>query len=153
MCKWYYQLKHKLHCSKMKHKYPDWEDNEFNCDNLKFIWAVKSRDDIVDVAASMWTMNDIEIDYDRDTQEYILSIETIYHFNNSEQGEAAYLDKLLSAFTDFMIQNDYDINEPYDFYCANVIDMWRADNIPELYTQFRVFVEGYKAVYGGEKNA
>ena len=143
---------YKSYCAKMKRKYPDWEDDEYNCGSLKFIWAVKSWDDLTGKDANINTMNDIEINYDRDTDEYVLSIETIYTFQNGQIGEAEYLDKLLSDFTKFMIQNDYNVDEPYDFYSANIIDTWRADSIPELYTQFRVFVEGYKAIYGGKKD-
>lgn len=150
---WYYEFQHKIYCKKMKRKYPDWQDDEFNFGNLKFIWAVKSLDGLTDADAHMHTMNDIEIDYDRDTKEYILSIETVYHFEQGRAGEIKYLDGLLSEFTKFMLQNDYSVNRPYDFYNANVTDTWRADSIPELYTRFRVFVEGYKAVYGTSDNS
>ena len=82
--RWYYKLQHKLYCAKMKRKYSDWNDDEYNFDNLKFIWAVKSWDDITGAAANMYTMNDIEIDYDRDAKEYLLSIETIYSFKDGK---------------------------------------------------------------------
>lgn len=125
--------------------------DEYNCDGLKFIWGIKSWDDLTGADANMWTMNDIEIDYDRDTKEYALSIETVYSFESGKFGEAEYLDRLLSEFTKFMQQNDYNMNEPYNFWAMASIDTWRAKSIPELYTQFRVFVEGYKVVYGQNK--
>lgn len=149
----YCDIKHKNHNAKMKRKYPDWEDNEYNIDALKFIWGVKSWDDPTNAMASLRTMNDIEIDYDRTCEKYILSLETIYYFNNGKNGEVKYLNSLLSAFTKFMIQNDYDLNAPYDFLRTQSTDMWEAESIPELYTKFKIFVEGYKAIYGGEESA
>ena len=50
-----------------------------------------------------------------------------------------------------MINNNYSVNEQYNFYQTQVSNIWRADNIPELYTQFRLFVEGYKVLYGENK--
>lgn len=44
-----------------KKKYPDYIDDEYNCGNLKFIWGIKSYDDMSSSDANMWTMNDIDI--------------------------------------------------------------------------------------------
>ena len=51
-----------------------------------------------------------------------------------------------------MEENNYDINKPYILsYKQPKIDMV-ADSIPELYTNFRIFVEGYNTVYGGKED-
>lgn len=131
----------------MKYKYPDWEDNEYNCENLKFIWGIKSWDDLCDCGANFHTMNDIEIAYDRDTKEYALGIETVYQFKDGKDDEAKYLDALLNAFTKYMKKNKLNMDEPFDFWNCQSNNFWRAKSIPELYTSFRLFVEGYKLLY------
>lgn len=129
---------------------PTWEEDEYKMDNLKFIWGVKSWDDITDSKANMWTMNDIEIDYDRSSEMYLLGIETSYRFKKDKIGEVEYLESLLKAFTDFMKRNGYEMNEPYNFWEMQHSSLWIANSIPKLYTNFRVFVEGYRKVYGAK---
>lgn len=131
----------------MKHKYPDWEDNEYNCDNLKFIWGIKSWDDLSSCDANFYTMNDIEICYDRDNSEYVLDIETVYQFKDGKDGEVKYLGRLLNVFTKYMEENNLNMDEPFDFWNCQSNNFWRAKSIPELYTSFRLFVEGYKSLY------
>lgn len=145
--KLYYDIRYKIQDSIMKHKYPDWEDNEYNFDNLKFIWGIKSWDDLSSCDANLYTMNDIEILYDRDTKEYALDIETIYQFKDGKDGEVKYLDGLLNAFTKYMEENNLDMDEPFGFWNCQPNNFWRAKSIPELYTSFRLFVEGYKSLY------
>ena len=40
-------------------------DCTLETDEIKFIWGVKSWDDLTGKDASMWTMNDIDITYDK----------------------------------------------------------------------------------------
>lgn len=136
----------------LSRRYPDYKDDEYNCGELKFIWGIKSWDDLSDGDANMWTMNDIEIAYDRKTKEYALSIETVYQFKDSKNGEIKYLDGLLSAFTNYMNKNNYQTDKSFDFWTCQSVNLWRAKDIPALYTQFRLFVEGHKALYRGEAN-
>lgn len=145
----FYNFKDWAHSRYMKHKYSDWEDNEYNCGEIKFIWGIKSYDCLVSGPANIYTMNDIDITYDRKTGLYELGVETVYMFDEDKIGEVKYLDGLLKAFTDFMTANRYSIDEPYTFFMSPSINC-EAESIPELYTQFRIFVEGYKAVYGKE---
>lgn len=139
-------LCNKTRCKKMRRKY-----SELKYNSLQFIWGVKSWDDLTSADANLYTMNDIEIYYDKDAEKYVLSIETIYSFENGKRGEIAYLNSLLSAFKDFMIQNDYDIDDPCGLFLFGTMSSWRADSISELYTMFRVFVEGYNSVYCEDK--
>ena len=55
----------KIFDRKMKKKYPDYEDNEYNYGYTKFIWGVKSWDDITSKDANLYTMNDLAIVYNR----------------------------------------------------------------------------------------
>lgn len=121
-------------------------------DNIKFIWGVKSWDDLSGNDASLYTMNDLELTYDSNTDMYSLGIETIYEFEHGKIGEVKYLIYLLKSFTDFMNENNYNINEPYFFAEGQPKISLTAKTIPELYTQFRIFVEGYNSIYGGVEN-
>lgn len=143
------EMRHKINNFILTRKYPDYKDDEYNYGELKFIWGIKSWDDLSDSDANMWTMNDIEIDYNRKTKEYVLEIETIYQFASGKVGETEYLDKLLTAFTKYMKENNFNMDEPFDFWTCQSVNLWRAKSIPELYTNFRLFVKSYKALYGG----
>jgi hypothetical protein len=129
---------------KMKKKYPDYDDNEYNCGELKHIWGVKSGDDLSGKNCNIYTMNDIEITYHRDIKKYSLGIETAYMFDeNRKQNECKYLKKLLNAFTKYM--NDNGLSKDYDiclFMSQPSINLM-ADSIEELYANFKIYVEGY----------
>lgn len=144
---WLSDIHAKLYDRKMMKKYPDYKADEYNCGELKFVWAVKSWDDLSGKDANIYTMNDIEIDYDRKSKEYILSFETVYQFKDGKTGEVKYFEELLDAFTKFMTDNNYKMDEPFFFWTTQSDDLWRADSIPLLYTKFRLFVEGYKSLY------
>lgn len=126
--------------------YPDFEDNEYNCGSLKHIWGVTSWDDLSGKDACIYTMNDIDITYDRKTKKYMLGIETAYMFKD-KSAECNYLRGLLDAFTKFMDDNNYLKNKEFFLFFNNPILQTTADSIEELYTNFRIFVEGYCKVY------
>lgn len=124
------------------------EDNERNNCELKFIWGIKSSDGFK-CDANLYTTNDIDICYDRKTKLYMLGIETAYTFKN-KYDEVQYLQELLDYFTEFMEHNNYNTNEPYDFWMCEPVILIESDSISELYTHFKIFVEGYKALYGNK---
>lgn len=126
------------------------EDAEEAEKKFDFIWGVKSWDDLSSSEANLYTMNDIDIVYDKEKNEYMLGVETAYLFDN-RSSECEYLNSLLSQFSDFMKENHYDTEEPYMLWMRNPCTNMIAESIPELYTNFRVFVEGYKALYGEER--
>ena len=139
----------KIFDRKMKKKYPDYEDNEYNYGYTKFIWGVKSWDDITSKDANLYTMNDLAIVYNRKSEEYELELETIYHFSDGRKGEIKYLDELLNKFTDFVIAENYVIPEDkLALWWIEDNEPWKADTISELYIKFKVFVNGYKSLFG-----
>jgi hypothetical protein len=133
---------------KCKKLYPDYEDNEYNCGSSKFIWGVKSWDDLSGADCNIYTMNDIDVTYNRESKLYMLGIETAYMFKEPrKENECKYLKRLLEAFTKFMDDNNY--SKEYDyclFMSSSVIDD-EAESIEELYINFKIFVEGYCKVY------
>lgn len=120
-------------------------------DNIQFVWGIKSWDDLTSSEPNLHTMNDLDITYDCNTKLYSLGIESVYCFKEGKIGEVKYLNYLLEEFTKYMKENNLNINAPYDFWVGGQI-LLRAKTISELYTQFKIFVEGYNAVYGGKQN-
>lgn len=111
-------------------------------DDYKFIWGVKSWDDLSGADACMFTMNDIDITYDKQRKVYMLGIETAYLFETYES-ECEYLKDCLNAFTKYMDDNGLNKNEPYRLFMSNPCTNMEAETIEELYTNFKIFVNGY----------
>lgn len=82
--------------------------NKIDCENsnMKFVWGVKSYDDICLDEANIHTLNDIEILYDCNTNLYLLSIETAYRFQTIKYAYQ-YFKQLLDNFTKYMEENNY----------------------------------------------
>lgn len=129
---------------KLDKKYGDYvlENDEY-----KFIWGIKSYDDLSQSDANFFTMNDIYIVYNKKTQQYELDIETAYLFKDYE-AECKYLKGLLSVFTNYMNENSLYTNKNFGLFMKNPSTSMVADNIEELYTNFKVFVNGYCSLKG-----
>ena len=126
--------------------YPDYKEDEYNCGSLKFIWGVKSWDDLTGKDACIYTMNDIDITYDRETKTYSLSIETVYCFKD-KNAECKYLKRLLDAFTAYMSANNLSQKYEYMLYMSDTTIRAEADSIEELYVSFKIFVDGFCKVF------
>ena len=119
-------------------------------DDFKFIWGLKSWDDLSSSDANMLTMNDIDIIYDKHKKEYILGIETAFNFKNYE-AECEYLKGCLKAFSKYMDNNGLDKNKQYSLFMSNPCTSMVADSIEELYTNFRIFVNGFCTLKSNEE--
>ncbi len=139
------ELRYNKSVKKYKKKWPDYVDDEYNCGPYKFIWGVKSQDCFIAGDANIYTMNDIDIDFNRLTGQYELGVETIYWFK-SKQAEYEYYKELLDKFTQYMNDNSLDTTQNYNPIFLNSEINFRADTIEELYIQFKIFVIGYCAV-------
>lgn len=111
-------------------------------DDIKFVWGVKSWDDLSGSDANLFTMNDIDITYDKKKQEYMLDVETAYAFKN-HAAECNYLKDCLKAFTKYMDDNGLKKNKPYDLFFSNPCTSMTAKSVEELYTKFKIFVDGF----------
>lgn len=125
----------------------DYDVPKDNCDlyeddTLKFIWGVKSYDDLSEADACLHTMNDIDIVYNKEKKVYVLGLETIYMFDNF-LAECAYLKGCLDSFTQYMDENGLSKNEPYRLFMSNGCTSIEAETIEELYTNFKIFVDGF----------
>lgn len=111
-------------------------------DDMKFIWGVKSWDDLSGHDACIYTMNDIDITYNKKKKEYMLGIETAYMFK-THAAECDYLRKCLDAFTKYMDDNGLEKNKPYVLFMSNPCTSMVAESIEELYVNFKIFVDGF----------
>lgn len=111
-------------------------------DDIKFIWGIKSWDDLSSSDACIYTMNDIDIMYDKKKKEYMLSVETEYCFK-SYIDECDYLRNCLNAFTRYMNDNELDRNSLYKLSWNKPCTSMVADSIEGLYTNFKIFVDGF----------
>ena len=120
----------------------EYGDYTLETDDFKFIWGIKSYDDLSCANACLYTMNDIDIIYDKKKKEYILGIETAYLFKTYND-ECKYLSDCLKAFTKYMDDNGLNKNEPFRLFMNNPCTNMVANSIEELYTNFKIFVNGY----------
>lgn len=118
------------------------EDDEF-----KFIWGIKSYDDLCSAECGLMTMNDIDIVYNKKEKMYYLEVETAYGFDNYER-EYKYLKNLLEVFTKYMDDNNLNKNEPFGLFMSQPCTDLKAKSIEELYTNFKIFVNGYCSLGG-----
>ena len=123
-----------------------YEDHTLENDDIKFIWGVKSGDDLSGSDANLYTMNDIDIVYDKKKSEYMLGVETAYLFDSFE-AECNYLVDCLNAFTKYMDDNGLKKNEPYALFMSDTCTSMTAKSIEELYVNFKIFVDGFRNQY------
>lgn len=129
------------HCERMDRKYGNCMQED---DDYKFIWGVKSLDDLSGQNVNMYTMNDIDVVYDKKEKKYMLGVETAYVFKDYE-AECKYLRECLRAFTKYMNDNNLSTQEHFVLFMNNTCCDVKADTIEELYTNFKIFVDGFCA--------
>lgn len=133
---------------KYEHIYEEMEDDyidEYETTTMKFIWGIKSWDDLSCGSANLHTMNDIDLIYLKDENKYIFSIETIYSFK-TEEYKQKYLKDCLDAFTEFMNESGYDTNKKifwYDLFSGGLNSNTHFNTIEECYAMFKLLVNGY----------
>lgn len=139
-------LAKQIEIRRFKKLYPDFNGvTRYDCGDYVFIWGVKSNIDMCSEPACLHTINDIDLIYSREKKRYILGIETAIWFDKKED-EIGYLTFLLGEFTKYMIANNLPINEPYKFWMSQPSLLLEGETIPEIYTNFKIFVEGSKAI-------
>lgn len=143
--------KEKKRCKKL---YEDWVDDEFNCGPNKFIFGVISPDNKYMLEApqkgiaNFYTLNNLQIYYNRDTQKYLLDIDCYGY--DIDVGVIPYLTDLLKKFKNFIethnniINLNHLIDENIFQYLGDMSNYWQANDLITLYYKFYIFVIGYK---------
>ena len=105
----------------------------------EFIWGITMDSQIK--TAGLFTMNDIDIIYDKDQKKYFLGLETLYLFDSLEI-EQLFIKYLFNGMTDFMKKNNYntEVKTSIGYSIATGFD-----NIEDLYASFRNHTNGYLA--------
>ena len=133
---------------KLKQKYYEWKYRDYavnDDDGLEFIWGIKSYDDLSSGNASLYSMNDIDVTYDKKNKKYCLGIETIYDFDNEREGEINYISRLFDKLTEWMKSNGYDTEKKPElwrvfFSCKEAFEF---DSIEDLYMTFKCLAIGF----------
>ena len=115
----------------------------YESETMKFIWGVKSWDDLCESDACLYTMNDIDLIYLKDEKKYILGIETIFCFEKEEH-KLDYIKDCLDAFTKFMVENGYNTEVKPNWWDVFMSGMnTHFDSIEECYGMFKMLVNAY----------
>ena len=118
----------------------------YDTDGMKHIWGIKSYDDLSGSSeATLWTMNDFDITYLEDEKKYTLSVETIYEFSE-KNGDKSYINRILSNFTSWMIDNGYNTNYKvslYDLFTEGLNITSHFDSIEQAYAVFKVIANAF----------
>lgn len=119
--------------------------SENETQDMVYVWGIKSYDDLThSPKANMYTMNDFDLIYHKDTNKYSIGIETIYLFN--EEGQYGYIQDMLNEFTKWMNENNYDTTRSFALFKVftdGISINSKFDSIEEAYAAFKMMVNGY----------
>ena len=143
----YYPFKifHKIHIiinnKKADSYYESFNKDFTENDNFKFIFGVKSYDDLsYNSNANLLTMNDLDVLYNKKNNTYSWSVEYIYSFETKD-GKKEYLSRLLNCFYKFMKEHKY--NTELDGFYTMFSNCTEFDSLEECYANFKYCVNGY----------
>lgn len=112
-----------------------------------FIWGLKSYDDLSPSEANLYTMNDLEITYNKKDNKYYIGIETIYLFEDGIEGLKRYINRLFNVLTAWMKSKGFDTQNPSTLrkVSTNINDIGKEpyDTMEELYADFKFIVENF----------
>ena len=122
--------------------YDDYNEDFTENSSMKFIWGLKSYDDLSSCDANLETMNDIDLIYLKDEKKYIIGVETVYMFNSKEV-EKEYFKTLLDKFTKWMEEQGYNTNSTLNTYD----DMYEIfSGYININTHFNTIENAYKTL-------
>ena len=134
--------KRKKMCKKM---YADWEDNEYNELEHKFIWALTAKG--CNTTPSFMSLNDALVTYNRITKRYEFYVDITwfdYSDRDSAQKLITYLARIQEAFAAWYIEQGYG-NEQLSGY-DDLGRSFTAVSIPNLRLQIESFIRGLTLV-------
>ena len=132
----------KARCKKM---YPDWEDNEFNMLDYRFIWGYTPD---ANLTSSFYTWDDALVYFNRASKKYHMTLDTgFYGYEKEYNAELARdelyrLTQIENAFRNFLGEKGESLY-PGVFPLLN--PALEGDTLGELYTKFRIMLSGYRA--------
>ena len=134
-------------------EYEEYYINENETQDMLYVWGIKSWDDLTPgTQANMYTMNDLSLIYDKDTNKYSLSVETIYMFK--ENGQYGYMKSLLDEFTKWMEENNYNTSIEFNLhrvFTDGISINTTYNSIEEAYAAFKMMVNGFCSLQKEDK--
>lgn len=96
--------------------------------------------------------NDIEVVYWPGTKKYQLKLDTSWWFDTKEE-ELAFLKALQHKFLDYLEKNNHPepIDTKYIFWMSNPGELFVAESVEELYTNYSIFVAGFEEMFCQQK--
>ena len=129
--------------------YNDYNEDFTENSSMKFIWGLKSYNDLSSCDANLETMNDIDLIYLKDEKKYILGVETAYMFN-SKEAEKEYFKTLLDKFTKWIEEQGYNTNstlntydDMYEIFSGYININTHFNTIENAYITFKLLVNEY----------
>lgn len=120
------------------------EDTE---DSYEFVWGIKSASDITDYEeANIYTIDNLDIFYDKESKSYILSIETLYLFTSGQEQEKRYIRNLFNKLTEWMNSKGFDTTQElnfHDVFCTGLNINSEFESLEQLYATFKFLVKGF----------
>ena len=128
--------------------YADWNDDEFNMlDNL-FIWGYNTNPTVV---PSFESWDDAYVYYNRASKMYYMTVDTGFYNcnydNDLARTELDRLNEIEKAFRNFLVGNGISISAEIFPFKDPALE---AYSLAELYSKFRVMLEGYKLYREGK---
>lgn len=129
------KVKTYIECKRYEKYYIDERETK----DTKFIWGIKSWDCLSQsVVANLYTMNDLNLIYLKDEDKYTL--------RDGYNGEKQYIKSLLGKFTDWMISQGYNIDQPmalYEIFTEGYNINTHFSSIEDAYNTFKIMAEGF----------
>lgn len=113
---------------------------------MKLIWGLQSFWTQPTDHPTLYGMNDFKLIYDKVKKKYYIGVETMFWFDDWENGPKESLRELLTLFTEWMKENSYNINGSVGFsglFSDGINPSEGYDSIEEAYESFKFLVEGY----------
>lgn len=142
--KWRARKKLKREEARCRASYPDWEKNENNLLDYKFLWGY-TPNSTRSLKPSFYTWEDFYIYYNRADKRYYFHVDTgIYRYINQEAAreEIGRLVKIKVAFGDFLSENGFSTDTEI---CFDELQQDGAESLSALYRKFCILVDGFIA--------
>lgn len=123
-----------------------------NREKVKFVWGIKSANDVSGRPCDMYTLNDFDIWYDPITKSYHYDIETAYDFRGMT-GQEKYLKMIFKEFTKWMRKKGHDTDYKPQIYDLFSCDRWKCgfETLEELYADFKLKCMGFALMNSRKK--
>lgn len=116
------------HCREL---YSDWEDDEFNCADNKFIWGISHQPNQI---ASFCTLNYIQVYYNRQYKLYYLDLDLDMN--------PSMVESVFGQFAAYIYLEGGNVDKKLSLEEVG-LDLFSAQSLEDLFAKFKIFTYGY----------